>query len=903
MKKITLLITLFIFAFTWQGNAQFSEDFEGGVPGAFTEAINSGSTSWGDCASGSVGSQTCPITGNTSASFYTSNYNGDSATLTTPSMDLSAGGFLLKFDHSQQDWSTDQNTLLVEISTDGGANYSTIVDFTASLTSVTSESFMLDSYSTTATTIIRFTATSDYGYSIILDNVEVVTAPSCIEPTALIASATSLTNATLSWSAAGSETNWTYEYGATGFSQGSGTGNVVSTTSVNLTGLTAGNSYDFYVQANCGALDGDSAWSGPFTWTQPNVGDSCAAPYSLTVEADCTTATPFALDYATASDTGFVTTCDGFGVNTGAWFEFTAPASGSFTLSMSLSSEHAIFDACGGTELVCAAEGTGTTYSGLTGGAVYKMVVWKDGATTGVNNICLEEVTCLFPTALSATTTTVTADLSWTAGASETMWNYEYGLSGYTQGDVAGILGSSALTTTNVAISGLTQATSYDYYVQADCGGNTSVWSGPFNFTTLSTTVDCATSNFPADAATNVSFGCGSSVTLTWSPPSGVNLVPDSYDVYFGTATNPSFLANTTDEFYTVSVNPSTNYFYKIVPKSGTTEATTCTEITFTTDAATSDGGSGGTTNTYFFANNNYTGGTPANAYSYDDPVAAGHTLVTEPLTSGANDFDDGYQTVTLPFTFRYYGVDYTEAHMGTNGYLSFGIGYTVTGGSTTLGSTSNPDNMIAVAMMDLDDRADGKLYYGPIGTDKFAFTWYHYHDFSDDNEWITVQLVLQKNTDPAVNGSFEIRYNQAESSASIPDILSDAVIGCEDVDANTTTEFATYRSNGTGGPIFCSPLTIGFGPSATAVVLAVEDISSIEGFSIYPNPVKGLLNFKSRNNIDSVSIYNILGQEVIRTHPNTSETQIDVDDLPTGVYVVKVKVGEKVGSYRVIKE
>ncbi|AOW19193.1 T9SS type A sorting domain-containing protein [Urechidicola croceus] len=83
---------------------------------------------------------------------------------------------------------------------------------------------------------------------------------------------------------------------------------------------------------------------------------------------------------------------------------------------------------------------------------------------------------------------------------------------------------------------------------------------------------------------------------------------------------------------------------------------------------------------------------------------------------------------------------------------------------------------------------------------------------------------------------------------------------------------------------------------------LSVED-NIIEGFSIYPNPVNDVLRFAAQDNIDEISVYNLLGQEVLRTQPKVLNTQVDMTKLPTGMYVVKVKVGQQLGSYRVVKE
>ena len=80
---------------------------------------------------------------------------------------------------------------------------------------------------------------------------------------------------------------------------------------------------------------------------------------------------------------------------------------------------------------------------------------------------CLVQATCSDPTGLTASNImTSSVDVSWTAGGTETAWNVEYGLTGFTLG--SGTLTST--TTPSYSMSGLSDNTSYDIYVQADCG-------------------------------------------------------------------------------------------------------------------------------------------------------------------------------------------------------------------------------------------------------------------------------------------------------------------------------------------------------------------------------------------------------------------------------------------------
>ena len=69
------------------------------------------------------------------------------------------------------------------------------------------------------------------------------------------------------------------------------------------------------------------------------------------------------------------------------------------------------------------------------------------------------------------------------ANGSETSWNIEYGVSGFGQGSGGTIINVSSNPYT---LTGLSSATNYDYWVQADCGSDgQSYWVGPFTFTTL----------------------------------------------------------------------------------------------------------------------------------------------------------------------------------------------------------------------------------------------------------------------------------------------------------------------------------------------------------------------------------------------------------------------------------
>jgi len=108
---------------------------------------------------------------------------------------------------------------------------------------------------------------------------------------------------------------------------------------------------------------------------------------------------------------------------------------------------------------------------------------YSDGVTITFDlEIDFTPPSCIAPSSLTATNiTNNSAILSWVKGDSETNWNVEYMLTGVAQGSGTTI----AATDTFANITGLTAQTTYDYYVQADCGGgDQSTWVGPYTFTT-----------------------------------------------------------------------------------------------------------------------------------------------------------------------------------------------------------------------------------------------------------------------------------------------------------------------------------------------------------------------------------------------------------------------------------
>jgi hypothetical protein len=75
-------------------------------------------------------------------------------------------------------------------------------------------------------------------------------------------------------------------------------------------------------------------------------------------------------------------------------------------------------------------------------------------------------------------------------------------------------------------------------------------------------------------------------------------------------------------------------------------------------------------------------------------------------------------------------------------------------------------------------------------------------------------------------------------------------------------------------------------GSSFSNAQLSIEDEMLDNSLKIFPNPTEDILFIKGNENLMSVSIYNMLGKEVLS---KMNSNNIDVKVLPKGVYIIKI--------------
>jgi hypothetical protein len=331
--------------------------------------------------------------------------------------------------------------------------------------------------------------------------------PSCAPPSSLTATANSTTDVDISWTAGGTETEWTYEFGPTGFTQGSLTPVTVSNNTINLNGLTASETYDIYVQANCGGTDGNSTWS-TISWTMPIAGDTFATattlPFTISAEGTGCTASNISIDFPNSGFTasglaGQGTTLQGVD----AFFNWTATTDALRYWGAGAGAPYIGIHDASGTEIAYSTYGqVDLVLSGWAVGDELVIRFYDYGTANTLVDFCLEYYTLpaapncaenISPTGSDVSFNNAAVSLSWdvpSSGPTPTAYEIFWGL---TSGNLTsiGVLDAPA---TGANITGILYGETYYYSVVPRNGASSAI-----GCTENSLTVENASAPFNTD--------------------------------------------------------------------------------------------------------------------------------------------------------------------------------------------------------------------------------------------------------------------------------------------------------------------------------------------------------------------------------------------------------------------
>ncbi|OZV66248.1 T9SS type A sorting domain-containing protein, partial [Winogradskyella aurantia] len=546
---------------------------------------------------------------------------------------------------------------------------------------------------------------------------------------------------------------------------------------------------------------------------------------------------------------------------------------------------------------------------------------------------------CLAPTAPTGTVlTATTAELSWTAGGTETLWDVEVV-------DITGG-GSATGTPTDSGVSnpymamGLTEGNDYEYYVRADCGGANGVsgWTGPFAWTQNVPPPN----DFPAGA-----------IPITPSPEgtgcaSPTFTLPFSTDFTTDSGAQGGCSDSGLDQFFSWTATTDGLTFSSAAPGNPgivVWDANTLTEIdcanTFATDVILSGWTIGqdlviqiydfdGSVSDVAFCLEEYTFPTAPNCA--ETPISPADGAVDVVVTGGL---------VTLTWTAPSSGpapTDYVIFFGDTSGALN------------DLGPVGGIDTTIDITGIDFST-----TYFWQVvpqngaslatGCPEWSFTTEVAPPPPANDDCANATVVSAPST-TAFDTSTATATGPTANCGTLPGgpnvWFEYTATGAGDLtvstcdDASFDTKINVYsgtcgalvceggNDDGTGCGGFTSELTL-TGLAAGTYYIAVSgfsgatgtgnltldfslsdgpDLDSPTSFTYYPNPVENTLTLSAAlNNIDDVVMFNMLGQQVMRVQPNALSSELDMTNMQTGTYFVKVTIADTTQTIRVVKQ
>ena len=658
----------------------------------------------------------------------------------------------------------------------------------------------------------------------------------CPAPQSLTVSNIDLASATVTWFS--NADSYTIEYGEAGFTPGAGTVVTTTNTTYDLTGLTSGTAYTVIITADCGVQDGTSAPATVnFSTTICAASDQCAYTFNL---AD---------SYGDGWNGGTLAVKQN-GI-TVATLGLTSGSSATETVNLC----HGVSTDLDWTPGSYASEASFTVI-GPDNAEVYASSGMSSSANT-VYTFMPNCSGCAMPTALTVSNiSTTSATISWTGTADS--YTVEYGVVGFTPG--SGI--TSTTTSTTMDLTNLNAATSYTVYVTSTCGTEASS-AAVLNFaTTICDASDqCAYTFVLGDA-----YGDG------WN---GASITISQNGITVGDITAASHGGGNNQAYDTLTVNLCDNQSTTLTWNTGSWDSE-CSIVVMAPDNTvlyTSSGTPSGTLTT-FTTNCNGSG-----------PVITDPTVATDPASNVAQTSATLNGTITNPdnVTITAKGFEWKATTGGTFTPV------TVTGNDLTYnltGLTANTSYTYKAFITFNDTTVYGnEVSFTTLPEDvQPCDVPTGLHTTTVENEAIAIAW----DANPDVT-SWNIQYRPVGGTLASATSTTNSY-NITGLTGLTTYEIQVQADCGDGNVSdWCTAIT------AQTTNVGIEEYL-LNSISLFPNPANDVINVQcTMNNVQvtALEVFDVYGKLINTVNVIDNPTQINVSNLASGMYFVRVTTEE----------
>jgi len=218
------------------------------------------------------------------------------------------------------------------------------------------------------------------------------------------------------------------------------------------------------------------------------------------------------------------------------------------------------------------------------------------------------------------------------------------------------------------------------------------------------------------------------------------------------------------------------------------------------------------------------------------------------------------------------------------------------------IGLHSDLPKAIPVSMQGLDEPNEYSLAYGIVLDQQYEgfITQQPTNGYQYDYDDYAFSLTNNGSINVVINNSFNGNLPFRILNSNFISVYSNSV------DANTSNTYTIPLNAGQYYiEFYAAPTNTSYLNPYIFIIqnaLSNDDRMVSNNITVYPNPTNSKINIKSESKFDEVEIYTVIGQKVISNKISENQ-EIDLSELTSGTYLIKLKCDGLIKCIKIIKE